>query len=102
MIGVSLARSMRLKLVVGLLLGVIIISVGLIIHRPSHRNSLIPVLSATPKQVKRDNLLLPIANSLLNMHEQVGNDWRFRSAIQAPHYQTDRDVGAAGIGMGFL
>ena len=28
--------------------------------------------------------------------------WAWRSAIQAPHYQTDRDVGAASIGAGLL
>ena len=28
--------------------------------------------------------------------------WAWRSAIQAPHYQTDRDVGAASIGEGLL
>lgn len=28
--------------------------------------------------------------------------WAWRSAVQAPHYQTDRDVGAAGIGEGLL
>ena len=28
--------------------------------------------------------------------------WAWRSSIQSPHYQTDRDVGAAGIGEGLL
>ena len=28
--------------------------------------------------------------------------WAWRSSIQRPHYQTDRDVGAAGIGEGLL
>ena len=28
--------------------------------------------------------------------------WAWRSAIQAPHYQTDRDVGAASVGEGLL
>ncbi len=28
--------------------------------------------------------------------------WAWRSSIQAPHYQTDRDVGAASIGEGLL
>ena len=28
--------------------------------------------------------------------------WAWRSAIQAPHFQTDRDVGAASIGEGLL
>jgi hypothetical protein len=28
--------------------------------------------------------------------------WAWRSSIQAPHYQTDRDVGAASVGEGLL
>lgn len=43
-----------------------------------------------------------IGDSLIAMHEDANSGWRFKSAIQAPHYQTDRDVGASGIGMGFL
>jgi hypothetical protein len=31
---------------------------------------------------------------------RTGSAWK--SVIQAPHYQTDRDVGAASVGMGFL
>jgi len=61
-----------------------------------------PVLSNAPPQIMADKFLSQSADSLLNMHEQTGDAWRFQSAIQAPHYQTDRDVGAAGIGIGFL
>ena len=31
---------------------------------------------------------------------RTGSAWK--SVIQAPHYQTDRDIGAAGVGMAFL
>lgn len=42
--------------------------------------------------------------SLIAMHEvdPDSGGWKFKSAIQAPHFQTDRDVGASGIGIGFL
>lgn len=46
--------------------------------------------------------ILKAGESLLQMHEDNHGGWRFRSEIQAPHYQTDRDVGAASVGMGFL
>ncbi len=43
------------------------------------------------------------ADSLLARHETMPTGgWAWRSAIQAPHYQTDRDVGAASIGEGLL
>jgi hypothetical protein len=35
-------------------------------------------------------------------HEMPRGGWAWRSSIQAPHYQTDRDVGAASIGEGLL
>ena len=35
-------------------------------------------------------------------HEMPAGGWAWRSAIQAPHYQTDRDVGAASVGEGLL
>jgi hypothetical protein len=54
------------------------------------------------EQAMTNNFLSLAGDSLLNMHEQAGDGWRFKSAIQAPHYQTDRDVGAASVGMGFL
>ncbi len=54
------------------------------------------------KQAATSGVLSLAAQSLINMHEQMGNGWRFKSAIQAPDYQTDRDVGAASVGMGFL
>lgn len=58
--------------------------------------------AATSEQIATDGFLSLAAESLLSMHEQAGDGWRFKSAIQAPHYQTDRDVGAASVGMGFL
>jgi hypothetical protein len=43
------------------------------------------------------------ADSLVARHRAMPQGgWAWRSSIQAPHYQTDRDVGAAGIGAGLL
>lgn len=43
------------------------------------------------------------ADSLVARHSVMpSGGWAWRSAIQAPHYQTDRDVGAASIGEGLL
>ena len=51
----------------------------------------------------RERLLERAADSLLARHvTAAGGGWAWRSAIQAPHYFTDRDVGAAGIAMGLL
>src|SRR3954449_1798686 len=43
------------------------------------------------------------ADSLVARHRAMPEGgWAWRSSIQAPHYQTDRDVGAASIGQGLL
>ena len=43
------------------------------------------------------------ADSLVARHREMPEGgWAWRSSIQAPHYQTDRDVGAASIGAGLL
>src|SRR5580765_4767628 len=43
------------------------------------------------------------ADSLVARHRPMPEGgWAWRSSIQAPHYQTDRDVGAASIGEGLL
>src|SRR3954462_3835988 len=43
------------------------------------------------------------ADSLVARHQDMPRGgWAWRSSIQAPHYQTDRDVGAASIGEGLL
>ena len=43
------------------------------------------------------------ADSLVARHRDMPEGgWAWRSSIQAPHYQTDRDVGAASIGAGLL
>ena len=43
------------------------------------------------------------ADSLVARHRAMPTGgWAWRSAIQAPHHQTDRDVGAASIGEGLL
>lgn len=43
-----------------------------------------------------------IGETLIRMAEITENGWRYKSAIQSPHFQTDRDVGASGVGIGFL
>jgi hypothetical protein len=54
--------------------------------------------SASPRAVAR-----MAADSLVARHREMPTGgWAWRSAIQAPHYQTDRDVGAASIGEGLL
>jgi Lanthionine synthetase C-like protein len=55
----------------------------------------------------RDRLALTVtrmaADSLVARHRDMpGGGWAWRSSIQAPHHQTDRDVGAASIGEGLL
>ena len=54
-----------------------------------------------------DRLALKVArmaaDSLVARHREMPEGgWAWRSSIQAPHYQTDRDVGAASIGAGLL
>lgn len=54
------------------------------------------------KPIPTSKFLAEISQSLTDRHDNNQGGWRFKSAIQAPHYQTDRDVGAAGVGEGFL
>jgi lantibiotic modifying enzyme len=49
-----------------------------------------------------EKMLRLAGESLLARGEPSHGGLRFRSEIQAPHYQTDRDVGAASVGMGLL
>src|SRR4051812_39033907 len=43
------------------------------------------------------------ADSLVARHRKMPEGgWAWRSSVQAPHYQTDRDVGAASVGEGLL
>src|SRR3954452_465743 len=43
------------------------------------------------------------ADSLVARHREMPEGgWAWRSSVQAPHYQTDRDVGAASVGEGLL
>ncbi|HLY05103.1 MAG TPA: hypothetical protein VKR31_05095 [Rhizomicrobium sp.] len=66
------------------------------------------LLLAAPSIVAAGPLVDEAAQSLANRGEPVtwiegrptGSAWK--SVVQAPHYQTDRDVGAASAGMGFL
>src|SRR3954454_3901622 len=60
---------------------------------------------ASPRE--RDRPALKVARmaaaSLVARHREMPEGgWAWRSSIQAPHYQTDRDVGAAGVGAGLL
>jgi hypothetical protein len=49
------------------------------------------------------NVLRMAADSLVARHQAMPEGgWAWRSSMQAPHYQTDRDVGAASIGEGLL
>lgn len=49
-----------------------------------------------------DPFLAQTGDSLVNLHQSLDGGWAFQSQIQSPHFQTDRDVGAASVGMGFL
>lgn len=48
------------------------------------------------------SLLGEAAQSLINRHAALAGGWAWQSVIQAPNYQTDRDVGTASVGMAFL
>jgi lantibiotic modifying enzyme len=58
--------------------------------------------SASPRSAELE-LTRMAADSLVARHREMPHGgWAWRSAIQAPHHQTDRDVGAASIGEGLL
>jgi hypothetical protein len=42
------------------------------------------------------------AQSLIDRHTALAGGWAWQSVIQAPNYQTDRDVGTASVGTAFL
>jgi hypothetical protein len=69
-------------------------------HHTVASNSQKPVQAAQNNQAK--NVLDQAGQSLIDHHDASQGGWRFKSEIQSPHYQTDRDVGAASVGMGFL
>lgn len=77
------------------------ISAALVISSCGGEATQMPDTEARPEQLTAVELR-DLGQSLIAMHEESMGGWRFRSAIQAPHYQADRDVGAAGVGMGFL
>src|SRR5436309_6278941 len=64
----------------------------------------VPTAGASAAATSRHGTLLErAADSLAARHlAGPGGGWAWRSAIQAPHLFTDRDVGAAGIAMGLL
>src|SRR3954464_9157291 len=60
---------------------------------------------ASPRERDRPALKVArmAADSLVARHREMPEGgWAWPSSIQAPHYQTDRDVGAASIGAGLL
>ena len=59
--------------------------------------------AATPAEARAAKVLAhEFATDLLNRRVVRPHGWAWRSVIQSPHLQTDRDVGAAGIGVGLL
>jgi hypothetical protein len=52
--------------------------------------------------VAQNPLVSETAQSLINRHTALLGGWAWQSVIQAPNYQTDRDVGTASIGTAFL
>jgi len=62
-----------------------------------------PAGASAAASSRQTTLLERAANSLVARHlPGPGGGWAWRSAIQAPHLFTDRDVGTAGIAMGLL
>jgi rhamnogalacturonyl hydrolase YesR len=87
------------------LAAVIIVAVGGISYEALKTN--VPTITAhnqsqSIEQKQLNNFLNQAGQSLIDRHEDSRGGWRFKSEIQAPHFQTDRDVGAASVGMGFL
>ena len=59
--------------------------------------------TSQPSQTAALTVVRMAADSLLARHETMPTGgWAWRSAIQSPHFQTDRDVGAASVGEGLL
>ena len=86
-------------------LAIVILLVCLLVSHPSKREaSLRPERTNTNNTLalREDPFLVQAGNSLIALHQTSQGGWEFQSQIQAPHYQTDRDVGAASVGMGFL
>jgi hypothetical protein len=50
----------------------------------------------------QNTLMTEAAQSLINRHTALFGGWAWQSVIQAPNFQTDRDVGTASIGTSFL
>lgn len=61
-----------------------------------------PTVASSPEVDKAPDLFAQAAETLLAMGEEVDGGLRFQSQLQAPDFNTDRDVGAASVGMGFL
>jgi len=58
--------------------------------------------AASPRKAALE-LVRVAADSLVARHTPMpSSGWAWRSSIQAPHFDTDRDVGAASVGAGLL
>jgi Malectin domain/Lanthionine synthetase C-like protein len=50
----------------------------------------------------QSTLLNEAAQSLISRHTALAGGWAWQSVIQAPNFQTDRDVGTASVGTAFI
>ena len=78
----------------------LVASLALLMIAGGSRASARTVATASPTGV----LVREAAASLVARHlvSPTGTGWAWRSSIQRPHLQTDRDVGAASVGMGLI
>jgi uncharacterized protein YyaL (SSP411 family) len=89
-----MGRSSRLAVATAIACGVL---------GPALAPAVIAAPSPTPFRATVDGLLAGAGRSLLERKVTVpGAGWAWRSTIQAPHLQTDRDVGAASVIVGLL
>jgi rhamnogalacturonyl hydrolase YesR len=64
--------------------------------------ALLPARCFGSSATAQSPLLSEAAQSLINRHTALAGGWAWQSVIQAPNYQTDRDVGTASVGTAFL
>jgi hypothetical protein len=60
------------------------------------------VTASAQNPLAQNPLVAEAAQSLINRHTALLGGWAWQSVIQAPNYQTDRDVGTASVGTAFL
>ncbi len=78
-------------------------------HHPAPSSSVVAT-SPTPRHLEHTNpeaateaaFAQRIGQSILQLHQDDNGGWKYPSAIQDQHFQTDRDVGDASVGMGDL